>query len=70
MLFTGDNPDEARELLKFLWVQVCVLREMGVVAAVIVVVAAVVVNVFVLWLKLILLTKGSDHFTGMSPTKK
>ena len=65
MLFTGDGLDEVRELLKFLWVRVCVLGEMGVVAAVI-----VVVTVFVLWLKLILLTKGFDHFTGMGPTKK
>ena len=52
VLFTSDGPDEARELLKFLWVRVCVLGEMGVVAVVIV----VVVTVFVLWLKLILLT--------------
>ena len=66
LLFTNDNPDEGRELLKFLWVQVCVLREMGVVVAVIV----VVVTVFVLWLKLILLTKGFDHFIGMGLTKK
>ena len=66
-MFTGDGPDEARELLKSFWVQVCVLGEMGVVAAVIVV---VVVTVFVLWLKLILLTEGFDHFTGMGPTKK
>ena len=69
-MFTGDGPDEARELLKFLWVWVCVLGEMGVVAAIIVVVAIVVVTVFVLWLKLILLTEGSNHFTGMGPTKK
>ena len=65
MLFTGDSPDEVRELLKFLWVRVCVSGEMGVVAAVI-----VVVTIFVLWLKLILLTEGFDHFTGMGPTKK
>ena len=43
---------------------------MGVVAAVIVVAAVVVVTIFVLWLKLILLTEGSDHFTGMGLTKK
>ena len=65
MLFTGDGPGKARELLKFLLVQVCVLGEMGVVAVVI-----VVVTVFVLWLTLILLTEGSDHFTRMGPTKK
>ena len=45
MLFTGDGPDKARELLKFLLVQVCVLGEMGVVAAVIVVVAVFVIVV-------------------------
>ena len=65
VLFTGDGPGKARELLKFLLVQVCVLGEMGVVAVVI-----VVVTVFVLWLTLILLTEGSDHFTRMGPTKK
>ena len=67
MLFTGDGHDKVRELLKFLWVRVCVLGEMGVVAALIVV---VVVTVFVLWLKLILLTEWFDHFTGIGPTKK
>ena len=65
VLFTNDGPNKARELLKFLWVRVCVLGEMGVVAVVI-----VVVTVFVLWLTLTLLTEGSDHFTRMGPTKK
>ena len=65
VLFTGDGPDEARELLKFLWVRVCVLGEMGVVTIVV-----VVVTVFVFWLKLILLTEGFDHFIGMGLTKK
>ena len=27
VLFTGDDPDEARELEKFLWVWVCALGE-------------------------------------------
>ena len=45
VLFTGDGPGKARELLKFLLVQVCVLGEMGVVAAVIVVVVVVFVIV-------------------------
>ena len=63
MLFTSDGADKARELLKFLWVQVCILGEMGIVAV-------VVLTIFVLWLKLIFLTEGFDHFRGMSPTKK
>ena len=41
MLFIGDGPNEAWELLKFLWVWICVLGEMGVVATVIVVVVIV-----------------------------
>ena len=45
VLFTGDGLDEARELLKFLWVGVCVLGEMGVVAAVNVVVAVFIIVV-------------------------
>ena len=70
VLFTDDGLDEARELLKFLWVWICVLGEMGVVATVIVVVVTVFFFVCVcVWLKLILLTEGYDHFRGMGPTK-
>ena len=67
MLFTGDGPDEARELLKFLWVRVCVLGEMGVVAVVIVVVAVVVVVVVVF---VIVVEAESSNFKGLEKEKE
>ena len=65
VLFTGDGPDEARELLKFLWVRVCVLGEMGVVAVVIVVVVVVAVAVFV-----IVVEAKSSNFEGLEKEKE
>ena len=63
MLFIGDGPNEAWELLKFLWVWICVLGEMGVVSVVIVV--AVVVAVFV-----IVVEAKSLNFKGLEKEKE